>query len=264
MKFLICDETNTTWDSKLNFLIYGGLVLDPKDLYALAKDLIEIKKIRKVDNHHPIKWPNKRWNGGELLDAELHKKIKKDILNLLETSNAKLLLYFAPQDYYHVNKLIPSTFSFRKKVDKEKQLKAYMYAINVCAYKFQKKLEQEADYGMVIADSFEDRHKNQLKEHCHALFCNGGDFSSLNRIVAPVIELKEEWSHIHQVNDVVLGAIQDSLKEMHPSLLHKIKNLFYSDGSSFNIYPKHEAPSEIVISQNVLREKLSRLLKEQI
>lgn len=106
-----------------------------------------------------------------------------------------------------------------------------------------------------------------MRTHCFDLYPSGVDVE-LNRIVSPVIEMDNEYSHIHQVNDVVLGAITTSMREMEHNFLPIIRDNFLKIGDDHStiidngicIYPKRSSSPLIVQKITTLGSKFQRLL----
>ena len=161
------------------------------------------------------------------------------MLQIVRASHAKIITYLAPQDFYHtwtiVRRLSEGFLKFR--IDPARKKKAIEYAINVCMHKYCAFLEEVDDYGVIIADDFGDTElRAHMRKHCFQLYPNGGRFSNFERIAYPLLTTDEEYSELHQFTDIVLGAIQHSLKEMTHNFLPQVRGNFWcSDPELENI-----------------------------
>jgi hypothetical protein len=265
MKFFFVDDSNISKDDKLEFFLYGGIVVDEKDMLRLSKELTTLKTAAGIKTERPVKWNNENWNG-EVIDSAIFKKLKEDILALVGASNLKIIVYLVPHDFYHTYKV--AGIFIKSVIDPERQKTAQRYALNVSLYKFDQYLVQEESLGFVLADEFGSNLAESMVKHCFAMFPNGTDYT-LNRIVFPVMQVSNEYSAMHQVNDIVLGAMQMSLKEIGFNFLPIIRgNIWGMEGGSptdtlskgFNIYPKRQISDSIRESISKLREKYLRLM----
>lgn len=266
MKFFITDESNITKDNKFDFFVYGGLIVDDTEIKNLAKKLIGIKRGLNIKENRPIKWPNINWNNEGILDANLHSKIKSDILDVVSKSNAKILICLSPQDFYHDINIFG--LKIRQSIDRDKYLRAQIYGINSSVSKFNKYLDSINDVGIVLSDTFEQQYTKELTDHCLSLFPDGC-YTKLDNVIYPIIQINNEHSEIHQINDVVLGAITCSLREMEKNFIPIIKNNFlgYSESgfdsvinSGINIYPKNIKTQQMREKVEKLKEKFKRLM----
>jgi hypothetical protein len=267
MKFFITDETNITRNDKFDFFVYGGMVVDELELKSLSKKIISLKKGFNIKEDRPIKWPNVKWNGEGVLDLDIHSRIKSLILEMVGRSKCKIIICLSPQDFYHNNTII-ERLKIKSKIDPEKHLRTQKYALNACLGKFDKLLLDTNDFGMILADSFNEQHRTELTKHSLSLYPSGGE-RELKNIVYPIIQVNNEHSHIHQINDVVLGAITYSMREMAENFLPIIKNNFWGssddgfltiEGKGISIYPKKIATPQMEEKVQKLKEKFSRLI----
>lgn len=270
MKFFITDETNVSKDDKLQFFIYGGLIVDENDLGLLSRKILAIKQGFNVKKERAVKWNNANWHNEGMLDSETHAKLKETVLKTVARSNAKIVVYLSPHDFYHESSLFD--LLRRTNFNKEKYMRSQEYAINACLAKFDKYLKESGSKGMVLADMFQDEYKAGLAKHCFALYPNGIDVP-LENIIYPVMQVADEYSQIHQVNDIVLGAISYSLRELSKNFLPVIRDNFWRGARSgevtimdfgINIYPKKETPNQILNDKIAkVKAKFNRLLKAQ-
>jgi len=267
MKFFIIDESNIKKDEKFEFFVYGGLIVDDSEIRVLSKQLIDIKRSFNIEEKRPIKWPNFNWDNKGQLDPEIHAKIKEAVLVLVNKSSSKIIIYLSPHDFYHTWN-IALGFKLKSRMDPEKYLRAQKYAINVCLNKFNLYLSELKENGMVLADSFVEQFNHVLTEHCLSLYPDGKD-RKLDKIIYPVVQVNNECSEIHQINDVILGAITFSMREMAQNFMPIIKDNFWGaseDGFStilnkgINIYPREIKTPQLKEKIGKLKEKFDRLM----
>jgi hypothetical protein len=267
VKFFITDETNIADDSPFKFFIYGGLVVDEQDMRSLCRKLLAIKRAHHIDENRPIKWVNKKWEGNPPLDTATHNQIKEEILNLIQTSDCKIIIYLSPQDFYHITTF--AGFKIKRKIDHALHLTTQQYAVNVCLGKFNDYLMSVDKRGLIIADTFVDGFKRDMTAHCFSIFSSGTAFSRLERVIFPIVQVNNEYSQIHQLNDIVLGCIQYSLREISYNFLPIIKDNFWKGsgvshmnmfGRGINIYPKKFKTVYIQKIVEETKEKFIRLI----
>lgn len=262
MRLLIADECNLTWDDKFDFFVYGGIVINEQDIKPLAEELLGLKKKSGIEKIRPIKWTNNKWKGSPVLDSEIHADIKTKVLDLIASTQSKIIVCLSPQVFYHK---VNNDYT-KMVIDPETQKRTQEYALNDVLEKFNWFLEEEGELGMVLADNFGDSLKSHMHEHCVGLFPK----STLDRIVHPVIQLDNQHSYLHQINDVVLGAIYYSLREMELNLLPKLKDSFWmgKSGSSypdilekgFTVYPQLPRRLKLAENKKNLQKKFLRLI----
>ncbi|MCJ7507976.1 MAG: hypothetical protein MUO85_04505, partial [candidate division Zixibacteria bacterium] len=89
----------------------------------------------------------------------------------------------------------------------------------------------------------------------------------LDNIVYVTIPIDSWYSPIHQINDVVMGAIQHSLKEYRNNFLPIIKDKFWSEvrsgqllisGYGFNVYPIRPATGWMQKMLERVKDKFNR------
>lgn len=233
MKMYVVDECSQNWDENIGFFIYGGIAIDDKEVKHLATRLIEIKKDHGVKKNRPIKWSNNKWGSDGVLDEETHKQIKDEVLTLVSASKCKIIICLSPQAFYHTS--VSKKDKLQKVIDPETQKRSHEYGINDTMHKFNLYLEEINDVGIVLADQFNNAFKIYMTDHCFNKFPS----IHLQNIIHPVIQLDNEYSHLHQINDVVLGAIYYSLREMSVNLLPKLnKNFWGYTGDPKSIFGK--------------------------
>ncbi len=267
MQLFFTDETNITSNTQMGFFVFGGLVTDAENVKNLSINLFEIKEKFGIKKERPIKWPNINWNGEGALDKDLHANIKERILKSVAESDTKIIICLTPQFFYHVEKMVGS--EIRQIIDKDKYAREQGYSINLLLEKFNEYLVTLNDFGLLLADNFARNLKEAMKTHCFSLFPKGTKLSTLDNIIYPVIELDNEYSPMHQISDVVLGAVSYSLMESKHNFLPSLRSNFWSStpqdkGSiirrGFNVYPTHpRSPSLRFQLQNIC-EKFIKLL----
>lgn len=241
MYLYFTDETNTTSNKRLEFFMYGGIIAHERTVLKLVKDLHRIKEDHDIPRDVPVRWKNE-YKKKEITSEDKFRILKNDVLDVFTKSEAKIVLSLSPHDFYHTVK-IKGNHSIPK-INPEKECRTYEYALNTCLQKFNEFLGQEDEVGCVFADEFGSKKlKQHLNKHCFDAFHDGTKYSSLKRIIYPVIQLDSDYSQVHQINDVVLGSIQYSLKEIQYNFLPKLKHNFWCSNGKINnhgvnIYPK--------------------------
>ena len=218
------------------------MIIEESIIRDLVINYIKIRKSKRIRDDAEIKWTNVND-----LDPTEQKILKNDILNLIKETDCRIIIYLAPQDFYHKLKL--ETQNGIKKIkfqmDKNKYLKALQYATNICLQKFNQYLACIGERGLMLADE-SGSCKKEIQKHCFSLYPEGTSRSALNQIAYVTIPIDSLYSPIHQINDVVMGAIQHSLKEYKNNFLPLIKDRFWSEmrngqstiiGYGFNVYP---------------------------
>jgi hypothetical protein len=131
-------------------------------------------------------------------------------------------------------------------IEHEKYVIALKYATNICLQKFNQYLAEIGEKGLVFADEAGSCRK-EIQKYYFSIYPKGTGFNSLNQIVYAVIPIDSWYSQIHQINDVIIGAIHHSLKEYKYNFLPYLKGNFWSktiqnitsiNGYGFNVYPK--------------------------
>jgi hypothetical protein len=263
MKIFITDETNLKKDDKFEFFVYGGLVVNEEDIKDLSVKLLSLKEDFDIDKDRPIKWNNINWNKKGELNPEIHKRIKDKIIDEIVNSNCEIIIYLSPNDFHH-DSIFSSLGLMTHKFNQDKFIRTQKFAMNVCCFKFDQLLIRESQLGLVFADKFMDTINPELTNFCHGLYPNGGDYKYKN-ISMPIMQLDNEKSLLHQYNDVILGAINFSMREMSFNFLPRLKNSFYSvDGKinkyGINIYPKRTDNPVTRKQLERLGDKFNRLL----
>ncbi len=272
MKLLIADESSLAWDTKIGFFMYGGIVVDETEAKPLAEGILNIKVKYGLPKIRPIKWNNERWEGSTL-DGDTHRNVKDEVLTLFSESGAKLIVCLSPHQFYH-SRTIKEDGKIKMTLDPKTQIRSHKYGINDLLYQFDQYLGRE-NYGIVMADRFGDAVKSDMDLHCIDLFPNGGTRDTsryiLKKIALPIIQVENEDSYLHQINDVVLGAIFVSFREMGHNFLPQIKNNFWAvdrgvgmkiTGSGFNIYPIRTSQEWCRTAKNNLQAKFNRLISQ--
>jgi hypothetical protein len=268
MKIYFTDETNTSQNPDQGFFIYGGIVVDESELRPLSIGILSIKEKLGIPKERPIKWPNTKWKQCGKLDPILHANVKEEILSLFTKSSSKIIICLSPQNFYHKPKIIP--IGLRYVIDEDKQKQAQEYALNVSLSKFDQYLRSLGCIGIVMADEFADNLKAHLSAHCFKIFPDGTDNRYYENVVYPVIQLNNEYSQIHQINDVVLGAISHSLMELANNFLPRLASQFWSSDPNdkstilrygFNVYPINPRTQELVVDLQHVKSKFMRRLQ---
>lgn len=262
MRLFIVDDCNDSWDAKMEFFIYGGIVVPESEAKTLAEGLLALKKEAGVAKERPVKWTNNKWNGEEPLDPEIHADLKEKILALVAASGIKIIVCASPQTFFHRG-AVKKNGEVKMVIDAETLKRTQKYGLNDSLGKFNTFLEQEGELGFVLADKFVDSIKGEMDGHCFTLFPTHG------QIIHPVVQVDNEESHLHQINDVVLGAIYFSLREMEHNFLPVIRDNFWMTTpgeypsilhKGFTIFPLMAKYPHIQQSKKNLQDKLLRLI----
>jgi len=266
MDLFITDECSITWDKAIQFFIYGGIVVTETDARPLAEDLISLKLKYGIQLDRPIKWTNNKWKDGSILNEEIHKNIKDEILTFFAGSSARIIVCLSPQSFYH-NPTEKENGKVKMTIDHETELRSHEYGLNDALGKFNEYLGDDR-FGLVIADTFGESVGSHMTKHCFDSFpC--GKRESLSRIIHPVIQQDNEFSPLLQINDVILGAVYTSLREMGHNFLPRVRDNFWMRrpdsydsilGAGFTVYPKIATHKHIAIPKGNLISKFKRLV----
>jgi len=265
MELLIADECSITWDAHIGYFIYGGIVVNEVEAKPLAQAVLNIKEQYGLPKERPIKWNNVNWQGSSL-EENVQRDVKDAVLSAFSESNAKIIVCLSPHGFYH-NPTIRENGQARMSIDPETQTRSHEYGLTDVLGKFDTYLGIDK-YGIVLADKFGDAVKTHMDKHCRNCFPDGTR-GLLTNIVHPVIQLDNEESYLHQINDVVLGAIYTSLREMGHNFLPRIKDNFWSSGGEnpsilgygFNVYPLAPRYASYRQAKNNLQRKFNRLIE---
>lgn len=260
MKFFITDESNISKDHKFDFFIYGGLVIDEKDVRKLSEKIINIKKSFNLKKERPIKWDNINWKKEGCLDKDIHRKIKELILETISKSDCKIIICLSPQDFYHDLSFVDK---IKEVINSQKHKRTQEYAINSSLGRFNSYLDSLDEKGMVLADTFNTSFKEYITSHCFSIF----PIEHPN-IIYPIIQLDNEYSQLHQINDIVLGSITCSMKEASYNFLPLLRDNFWIINDDIttifrkgiNIYPKNTNNPDMISKIQIVKEKFKRLL----
>lgn len=265
MRIFTVDDCNVAWDAKIDYFVYGGLVIPDSEARLLAEQLLTLKQGAGIDKERPVKWSNNKWKGRAPLDEKIHMAIKNQVLDLVHSSECKIIVCVSPQGFYH--KPTVKKKKVQMAIDPETQKRTQEYALNDATAKFQSYLDEVDDLGMILADKFGDGVKAHMDMHCGKSFPVGR--TPTPRVIHPVIQVDNEESHLHQINDVVLGAIYFSLREMGFNFLPAIRDNFWMRRSGdytsilykgFTIYPLRPTTRGLAASIEALEKKFTRLI----
>lgn len=264
MKVLVADDCNIAWDHHVDFFLYGGIVVDELEIRSLVENFLKIKDSRNIPKHRPIKWTNNKQTYG-LLPEALHKLLKEDVLDLVSKSKIKIVVCGSPQHFYHRGEFTEK--DIRMKILTEKQKQTQEYALNDLLEKFNLYLIEQNDVGLVMVDKFGQGIKQHMDNHCLKLFPKG-IHGSIEKIAHPIIQIDSNESPIHQINDVILGSIYFSLREMGFNFLPQIRDNFWKKGNDystiigrgFTLYPQLPKTQKIARAKEKILEKFKRLV----
>lgn len=270
MKLFFVDDSNITKEENFGLFIYGGLIIDESNIRDLIKDFLKIKQAHNIDFSIELKWDNVN-----NLDPTRAKTLKDGILKLVQKSTCKIIIYLAPQNFYHkktIRKNKNGRFS-KCIIDNEKYIKALKYATNICSQKFNQYLANLNERGLILSDETNSC-KKEMRKYCSSIYPDGTNFSPLANIAYVIIPIDSGYSQMHQINDIVIGAIQYSLKEFKYNFLPLFKNNFWSkkisgknlimaSGYGFNVYPKRAKTVETQKLITRASEKFKRLINKK-
>ena len=196
-----------------NVSIYGGLILKEETIRSLSQFLYKLKDRYVLPQEVEIKWRfASYWENLKAvgyIDRSFTKKlnpdayesfkadhllIKNEIIEEVARSNAEIVVAVRP------NQLLRAS---------DEQI--VEYSIAAVARKFEKVLKREEEYGIILADELPKRlNQNAVIDHQYILklCCRGSGTVAFNRLVSIVPTVNSKVSPIHQVNDMVLGAVQ--------------------------------------------------------
>lgn len=205
--------------------IYGGLILDEDTFRDLTTFLYQAKERYVLPQEVEVKWSNvnvlenmKRIGRiNKNMTRQTHPnffksfkddydKFKEEILEKVSNSSAKIIVAIRP------NRLL--------RTSNERNIE---YSIGAVARKFEKLLEKKDKYGIILADELPRKVRKSAVmdyEYVIDLCCHGSNSVSFKRLISIVPTIDSNASPIHQINDVVLGAVQYYILEF----IRKIKN----------------------------------------
>ena len=265
MELLIADECSIAWDAQIGYFIYGGIIVNETEAKPLAESVLSIKEQYGLSKDRPIKWNNVNWQGSTL-DEDVHRNIKDAVLTAFSESQSKIIVCLSPHNFYH-NPAVRNDGRAIMSIDPTTEIRSHEYGLNDVLGKFDSYLGHDK-YGLVFADKFGDGIRTHMDQHCRDCFPNGTR-GLLTNIVCPVIQLDNEESYLHQINDVVLGAIYTSLREMGHNFLPRIKDNFWASegenpsilGYGFNVYPLAPRIGSYRQAKSNLQRKFNRLIE---
>lgn len=245
MLTFITDETSVQGkDGQLYGLsIYGGLVLNESDFKELSDFIYKLKDNYVLPQELDLKWRFESvWENmrkiGHIPKAftrkthpELYNSLKEDfnvlkgkILDKVSTTHAKIIIVIRP------NKLLNAS---------NEQM--VTYSIQSLVRKFEKILERERANGIILADELPERlTKNEVIDYSYILKLSRNASDQLISII-PTID--SCISPLHQINDIVLGAMQyymlefirklngNQITDTAKNLLAKIVDNFYKSST---------------------------------
>ncbi|MFA5261941.1 MAG: hypothetical protein WC450_12000 [Candidatus Omnitrophota bacterium] len=193
--------------------IYGGLILDEDSFRKLTNFIYDLKDSYVYPQELELKWRfEKVWDNMRKIgriDKSITKtthpelfrslkndydELKKKVLNEVSGSAAKIIIAVRPDGFLNI--------SNRKSIE---------YSIGAAARKFEKLLEREGKFGIILADELPKKVKDNAVmdyEYIIQLCCRGSNAVSFHHLISIVPTINSNVSPIHQINDIVLGAVQ--------------------------------------------------------
>lgn len=193
--------------------IYGGLILTEDDISDLTSFLYKIKDNYVLPQELELKWSfvsvwekmkrvghiDKSFTKSshpELYDSlkEDYNKLKNEVIKKVSESSVRIVVAIRP------NNLLGGS-----------EIKNIEYSIAAVTKKFKKILESKNEVGIILADEL--RPKLQSSDTINYQYilklCKFGfDPSAEDRLLSIVPTIDSCISPIHQINDIVLGALQ--------------------------------------------------------
>jgi hypothetical protein len=191
--------------------IYGGVVLKEATFKDLTQFLYKAKDRYVWPQESEIKWRFKTfWDylrktdfvaftkesnptGYTALKSD-YDRFKREILEEVGKSDAVIVIAIRP------NHLV--------RASEEQRVE---YSIAAVARKFEKILTQENEFGVILADELpKEINPSASIDHQYILnlCCRGSKSMPFDRLISIVPTINSTISPIHQINDVVLGAVQ--------------------------------------------------------
>ncbi len=233
-----------------DFSIYGGLILGEQSFRNLTTFIYDLKKRYVYPQHLELKWTfrdvfenMKRVgyvgkNVTRSTDPNLYNSLKSDydrlkeeILDEISKSKSKIVVAIRP------NQLLKTNLARNTE-----------YSIGAVARKFEKVLAINNKFGVILADELIPRVNNTETidyQYIIELCCNGSYNVSFNKMISIIPTVNSHASPVHQINDILLGAIQFYILEfirgstnsnLAKNLLNKIVGNFYrSTGGKYVI-----------------------------
>lgn len=268
MEAFFADETSISWDEHLGFFMYGGITLNALDLKTVTKETLRIKKEAGVNSLRPVKWKNVNW-GGDTLPTDVHRQVKHEILQIFSQTDSKIIICLSPHRFYH-DTTFNSDGNRVMRINPVMLNRTQRYAMNDLLEKFESYLGNDKQ-GIIVADKFGEAVRHDLSKHCFESFPYNQQLGT-NNIIHRVFQVAEEESEPLQVSDIVLGAIQHSLKDSsRNNFLPILRQNFWANqtetrrivsGYGFNVYPlAPKYPSYQRAVEN-LKIKFRRLINE--
>lgn len=194
--------------------IYGGLILDKTLFRDLTNFLYDLKERYFLPQKVELKWRYEMvWDEmrrfgplskevtkkthPDIFETYKHdyNKLKEEILDKVAGSKAKIVVAIRP------NRLLNA--SLEEKV---------RYSLEAVCRKFEKILQSKNDlHGLVLADELVKRLKDEETidyEYILNLCYDGSGSVSMDRVISVIPTINSRISPIHQINDILLGAIQ--------------------------------------------------------
>jgi len=238
--------------------IYGGLVLTEPTFYELTDFVYKLKDRYVMPQHLEIKWrfesfwENMRRVGH--IDKAItrkthpeayesfrddHKKLKGEVLDRIAESDAEIIVALRP------NKLLGAS---------DEQI--VQYSIAAVARKFEKLLGNRDEFGIICADELPKRiNPNAVTDYEYVtdLCCRGSGSLVFEHLISIIPTMNSHVSGIHQINDVVLGAIQYYALEFIRSFADPSRNFDTAKAILIKIIRNfHKAGGKYVVNNGLL------------
>lgn len=221
MYVFIADESIVRESTVHRLSIYGGLILDEETFQEFSTVIYKIKEKYLYPQELELKWRFQTvWESMKRIgyvqdDAttkesrESFKKdydvVKNEILKIISESNAKIVIAIRPNALLHAS----------DELNVE-------YSIAAIARKFEKILDREGEIGIILADELKKRLYPEDKmdyQYILNLCCYGAGLGKFENLTSIVPTINSCVSPIHQINDILLGAVQYYLLEFSRSLV---------------------------------------------
>ncbi len=239
--------------------IYGGIVLDEATFDELSQFIYKIKDKYVLPQELEIKWRFESYWENMIKVRYLekgitkkthpalymsfkpdHAQLKNQILEKIAASSAKIIIAIRP------NKLLGA--SDEQKIE---------YSIGAVARKFEKLLQKTNDLGIILADELPKRiNSKSVIDHQYILklCCRGSGTIHFKHLISIVPTINSSISPIHQINDVLLGAVQYYILEFIRQLSDPTRNADQARGILSKIIGNFlkAQPGQFVINNGIL------------
>jgi len=258
MYLLLADETNRNPSDRVNYFIYGGIVVPSSALHEIHQYFEELRGRHGITSGWDLKFDTAYRPA--TINAERFAELKSEILQSAPGWNVKFLAYI-------IHHGIVDT--------RLKRERAFRGAMNTLLYNFNAFLARERTHGMFIVDRFDGAGCLDLLK---SIFTHGLDLPAKNarRAINRICLMSASClgaGHLMSLLDVVIGAFRfcinatrDRLevarllyRMVHPLLLASPSNPARIEEWGLFIRPQDVRAPYLVSEYRALREHLCQL-----